>query len=176
MMYDRDDDVTGFKHLCIYVDVGLVGKEQQIAKILGVVDGQIYGYEHYAHTRWPMFFGVEPDKLNSSKPLKVHSDIRSCDWEKIVKKYLLPEAPSTPAIIPRIRNSEIARTRSPDRYDLGLFFCRNRDVFVRSEEEQRFFRQIGPRCIWIFFNEEETPQMEAGGFVPQVIADCNPPE
>jgi hypothetical protein len=169
MMYDRDDDVSGFKHLCIYVDAGLVGRELQIAKILSVVDGQIYSYEHYAHTRWPMFFGIEPDKLISSKPLKIYSEIRSCDWEKIVKKHLLPEAPSTPAIIPRIRNSEVARTRSLDRCDLGLFFCRNGDVFVRSEEEQRFFRQIGPRCIWIFFNEEETPQMEAGIFIPQLL-------
>lgn len=176
MMYDRDDDVSGFKHLCIYIDAGLIGKEQQIAKILGVVDGQIYGYEHNDHTRWPMFFGIEPDKLTSSRPARVHHGIRSSDWEKIVKKHLLPVAPSAPTIIPRIRNSEIARTRSPDRYDLGLFFCRNREIFVWSEEEQTFFRQIGSRCIWVFFNEEEMPQMEVGIFLPQVIADCNPSE
>lgn len=176
MMYDRDEDVSGFKHLCIYVDAGLVGKEQQIARILGVVDCQIYGYEHYDHTRWPMFFGIEPDKLTTSGPVRVRTGIRSSDWEKIVKKYLLQETPSSPAIIPRIRNSEVARTRSPDRFDLAIFFCRSREVFVRSEEEQRFFQQIGPRCIWIFFGDEETPGMEAGGFVPQVIPGCNPPE
>ena len=86
---------------------------------------------------------------------------------------LLPEAPSTPAIIPCLRNSEIARTRYPDRFDLGLFFCRSREIFVRTEEEQTFFKQIRPRCIWIFFDEEETPQMEAGIFVPKLIAGCN---
>ena len=176
MMYDRDDDVSGFKHLCIYIDAGLAGKEEQIAKILGAVDGQIYSYEHYAHTRWPMFFGIEPDKLTAYKRLQVHSGIRSADWEKIVKKHLLPEVPSSPVIIPRLLNSEIARTRSPDRFDLGLFFCRSRDVFVRSEEEQRIFRQIGARCIWLFIGEEETPEMEAGVFFPQVITVCNPPE
>jgi hypothetical protein len=167
-LFNRDDEVSGFKHLCIYVDAGLIGKEQQIAKILGVVDGKIYGYEHHDHTRWPMFFGIESDKLTTLGPVRVHHGIRSCDWEKIVKQHLLPIDPSSPIIIPRLRNSEVARTRTPDRYDLGLFFCRNRDVFVQSEEEQTFFRQIGSRCIWIFIGEEETPQMETGMFVPQL--------
>ncbi|MFZ4860148.1 MAG: hypothetical protein ACOYL3_27615 [Desulfuromonadaceae bacterium] len=123
MMHDRDDAVSGFKHLCIYIDAGLVGKEQQIAKILGVVDGQIFGYEHYDHTRWPMFFGIESDKLTTSGPVRVHTGIRGCDWEKIVKQHLLPKATLPPTIIPRLHNSEIDKTRSPDRCDLGLFLC-----------------------------------------------------
>lgn len=176
MMYDRDDDVSGFRHLCIYVDAGLVGKEQQIVTILGTVDGQIYSYNHFAHTRWLMFFGIEPDKLISSGPLRVNTSIRSSDWEKVVRKHLLPEVHSSPVIIPRIRNSEIAGTRYPDRCDLGLFFCHSREVFVRSEEEQTFFRQLGSRCIWIFLGDEETPEMEAGIFVPAVIPGCNTPE
>lgn len=175
-IYGREDEVSGFKNLCIYIDAGLVGKEQQIARILGVIDGQIYGYEQYDHTRWPMFFGVEADKLTTSGPVRVRTNIRSGDWEKIVKKHLLPEVPSSTVILPRLRNSEAARTRFPDHYDLGLFFCRSREVFVQNEEEQNFFRQIGSRCIWIFWDDEETPQMETGIFLPQVVPSCNPPE
>jgi hypothetical protein len=171
-IFDRNDEVSGFRHLCIYVDAGLVGKEQQIAKILACVDGQVFGYEHYNHTRWLMFFGIEQDKLTATAPVRVHQGIRASNWEATIRKFISPDAMSEPLILPRLRTSEAARTRCPDRYDLGLFFCRSRDLLVRSEEEQTIYRQIGSRCIWMFFGEEEMPQMETGLFVPQVVASC----
>ena len=168
-MFNRDDEVHGFKKLCIYVDAGLVGREKQVAEILGAVDGQIYGYEHHNHTRWLMFFGIEPDRFVTPGPSRVHSSIRACDWEGTLKKYISAEAQTSPLIIPKIVNCESARIRCPDHYDLGLIFCRTRDVFVKNEADLPRFRMIGPRCIWFFIGDDETPQMEAGIFLPKVI-------
>ena len=172
-MFNRDDEIHGFKNLCIYIDSALAGKMDTICEILGYVDGFIYGQEHFNYTRCPMIFGGVPEKLVVLKRSDVHQGIRANSWEGLLSKHLAAEVPGKTLIIPRIRTSESAGIRSPDRYDLGLFFCRSMDVSVRSEEEQIFFGQIGSRCIWIFFGEEETPHMETGIFVPQLMPDCN---
>lgn len=171
-IFNRDNEVHGFKHICIYVDAGLVGRERQIAEILGCVDSQIYGYERYPHTRWLMFFGTDPERLTESRSVRVPHALRTTDWEGRLRKFISPEAPPGPAIIPRLHNPGSPNTRCPERYDLALFFCRDRAVLVRSEEEQTRIRKIDDRCIWIFFNDEEAPQMEARTFIPQVIAGC----
>lgn len=175
-MFDRDDELYGFKNLCVYVDAGLVGREKQIAEILSRIDSHICSYEHYCHIRWLMFFGSDQDKLKAPGPSRVHHAIRALNWEGTLRKFISPEAMTAPIIIPRLHNPGSVNTRCPDRKDLGLFFCRDNLVYVNSEEDQMLFRRIGSRCIWIFLGQEESPLMEAGTFVPQVIVGCNTQE
>lgn len=164
-MFDRDDEMRGFRNLCIYVDTALAGKEAAICEILGHIDGYIYGQEHYNHTRWLMFFGSDSEKLVAPRPSSVHCAIRSVDWKAIVTKCIADNPATGDPIIPRLHNPGSNNTRFPDRYDLALFFCRGRDVRT-SEEQQKGFTVIRHRSIWFFSGENELLELDAAGYIP----------
>lgn len=174
-MFNRDDEMYGFKNLCIYIDTALADRVNDISEILGQIDSYIYGQEHYNHTRWLMFFGCNPDRLVASRPSKVYQAIRASAWRVIIASSIA-ENPSTGiSLIPRLHNLGSSNTRFPDRNDLALFFCNNRDVCI-PEEQQKNFTAIRQRALWFFLDDDEHIEMDVNGFIPAVISACNTEE
>lgn len=165
-MFDRDDEIQGFKNLCIYVDTALAGKEDLIGRILGHIDSFIYGQEHYNHTRWLMFFGSKPDRLVAPRPSVVHQAIHPAAWKATITKCIVENPAIGGNIIPKLHNPGSSNTHFPDRYDLALIFCKGRDI-ATYEDQQKNFETIRQRTLWFIFGDEELPELYAQGFMPK---------
>ncbi|MGC8491924.1 MAG: hypothetical protein ACP5SH_09325 [Syntrophobacteraceae bacterium] len=59
----RDDEMRGFKNLCVYVHTALSGQADCVAQIVSTIDGSIYYQAHYNHRRWLMFFRGNRESL-----------------------------------------------------------------------------------------------------------------
>lgn len=171
-MFDRDDEIQGFKNLCIYVDTALAGKEDLIGRILGHIDSFIYGQEHYNHTRWLMFFGSKPDRLVAPRPSVVHQAIHPAAWKATITKCIVENPAIGGNIIPKLHNPGSSNTHFPGLYDLALFLCNNRDVWIQ-EEQHKYFMSIRKRVLWFFLEDDDRLEMDINGFVPAVIMACN---
>ena len=174
-LFNRDDEMHGFKNICIYVDIALADRVNDISEILGQIDSFIYGQEHYNHTRWLMFFGCNPDKLVAPRPSKVYQSIRASAWRVIIASSVAENPTIGISLIPRLHNPGASNTRFPGRYDLALFFCRSRDIGI-PEEQQKNFTAIRQRALWFFLGDDDRLEMDAKGFVPAVIPACNTQE
>ncbi len=171
-MFNRDDEMHGFKNLCIYIDTALADRVNDISELLGQIDSYIYGQEHYNHTRWLMLFGCNPDRLVAPRPTNAYQAIRSSAWRVIIASCIA-ENPSTGiSLIPLLHNPGSSNTRFPGRNDLALVFCKSRDVCI-PEEQQKLFTTIRQRALWFFFGDDEQVEMDANGFAPAFIPTCN---
>jgi hypothetical protein len=166
-MFSRDDEMHGFKNLCIYIDTALTDRVNDISEILGQIDCFIYGQEHYNHTRWLMLFGCNPDRLVASRPSKVYQAIRASAWRVFIASRI-SENPSTGiSLIPRLHNPGSSITRFPDRNDLALFFCKGKDVYT-YEEQLKNFAAIRQRSLWFVFGDKDLPKLDTERFVSAV--------
>lgn len=172
-VFDREDEIHGFKNLCIYIDTALAGREEIISRILGEIDGFIYGRQHFNHIRRLSFFGHNSESLLELRAASPHAGIRAADWRRLVTKAVTENPPVGAAVIPRLHNPGSNATKIPERHDLALFFCRGRDIRT-TEDQQKRFTAFRNRALWFFFGENEMPEMDAGGFVPIVCESCNP--
>jgi hypothetical protein len=174
-MFDRDDEMHGFKNLCIYIDTALADRVNDISEILGQIDSYIYGQEHYNHTRWLMFFGCKPDRLVAPRPSKVYQAIRASAWRVIIASSIAKNPSTGISLIPRLHNPGSINTSFPGRNDMALFFCKNKDVCI-PEEQQKNFMAIRQRVLWLFVEEDGVMEMDTNGFAPAVIPACNTQE
>jgi hypothetical protein len=164
-MFNRDDEMHGFKNLCIYVHTALTGQEDIIAEILSQVDAFIYGRDHYNHTRWLMYFGSDPVKLFAPVPSRVFQAIRAAIWRDTITRGFADYPCTGLDIIPRMHNPGSLNTHFPERYDLALFFCKGKNI-ITSEPQQKNFTAIRMQSLWFFFGDDDTPELESGGFIP----------
>ncbi|BCG47939.1 hypothetical protein GEOBRER4_n2792 [Citrifermentans bremense] len=155
-----DDEIRGFKAVCIYVHVALHDRIEEISTILSTIDAFVFRQAHYNHLRYLMFFGADTASLVAPGPSNVHQAIAQKKWEGSLGLQLKPEYADAQAFIPCLHNG-LPYTRFPDRHDLALFFCKGKDV-VTTEEQQKRFGSIRRQSLWFFFGEDGTIEMEAG--------------
>jgi len=164
-LFNRDDEMLGFKNLCVYVHASLAGQEAAISEILGHIDTYIYSREHYNHTRWLMYFGSNPVKLVAPVPSRVYQSIRASTWCATITKGLADNSCVCDDFIPRLNNLGSLNTHFPERYDLALFFCNGKNIST-TEDQQKNFSAIRHRSLWFFFCGNEQPELITDGFIP----------
>lgn len=163
-MFDRDDEIHGFKNLCVYIDTALAGKEETVSEILGHVDKYLYSKGHYNHTRWLMFFGSDHNRLVAPGPSRVHQAIRASSWMGSITRCIACNPANGNALIPRLHNPSSINTHFPDRDDLALFFCKGKEIYS-TDEQNKNITAIRQRSLWFFFCDDKLPEMVAGTLV-----------